>query len=222
MSVLRLDFGKTSCEAQVAPADTKGVFGKVFRGLVAGTAFSLGAALALAPANSATLVTFQNGPDGGGIDRFEVTCTVACEGWLFDAEMLGGDIGGLIDKHDQNYATGTGEAWEKNLLASIVGATLTYVKDESGTTSFFSDALYHLFRIGKSPDVGLLVNTSGVAQSYAFSPFEGTGSGLSHVAEYGTVPPIPLPPAALLFLTGLAGMGLLTRRRRAKLGAAAA
>lgn len=42
------------------------------------------------------------------------------------------------------------------------------------------------------------------------------------VSNVSSVNPIPLPPAALLFLTGLAGMGLLARRRRARLGGAAA
>jgi hypothetical protein len=162
----------------------------------------------------AATVAFQNGADGGGDTRFTVECSVGCQGWLFDAETLSSTIGGLIDFLDTTYADGEGETWEKNLLASVAGETgLAFSKNEDPDTSYSSNALYQLFKIGKTPNVGVLKNTAGVVQTYSFDQVA-TGSGLSHISNYGVVAPVPLPAAGLMLITALGGLGFAARRRR--------
>lgn len=182
--------------------------------MVTGAAALMAVGSGFADDARAATVSFQNGADGGGDTRFEVECSVACEGWLFDAETLGGDVGGLIDFLDNAYADGTGATWEENLLASIAGVTgLTFSKDGSPDTNYVSNAFYQLFKIGTTPNVGVLVNTAGVAQEYWFEQLA-DGSGLSHISDYGEVAPIPVPAAGILLITALGGLGVAARRRR--------
>ena len=184
---------------------------------VTGVAAMMAVGGGLANDAQAATVTFENGADGGGDARFTVSCSLSCEGWLFDEKALGGDIGGLIDFQDSTYATGQGETWEEDLLAFVAGENgLAFSKtEENPSTSYFSDAFVQLFKIGQTPNVGVLVNTAGFSQAYTFASVA-TGSGLSHIASYGTVPPIPLPAAGWLLLTAVGGLGFAAHRRRRK------
>ena len=56
---------------------------------------------------------------------------------------------------------------------------------------------------------------------YVGAKLRGIPGGGSSSIVATNVTEVPLPPAALLFLTELAGMGLLARRRRDRLGGAA-
>ncbi|MBC7285119.1 VPLPA-CTERM sorting domain-containing protein [Hoeflea sp.] len=180
----------------------------------------------LASHAQAMTVAFQNGADGGGTDRFTVTCGISCEGWLFDAKKLDGSIGGLIGFQNESYATGKGAAWEEALLASVAGETgLSFSKTpENPPTSYSSNALYQLFKIGTTPNVGVLKNTAGVVQDYTFAAIDGEGAGLSHIANYdivgggGVTPPSPVPlPAGLpLMLTAVGGLAVVVRRKSRK------
>lgn len=92
--------------------------------------------------------------------------------------------------------------------------------------TFISTARYVLIKIGGGGGPGsnklkhgLLVNLSGDAISYRFSKV-GTGGGLSHLSFYDAdyddphVGEVPVPAAGLLMLSGLLGLGFISRRRR--------
>jgi hypothetical protein len=82
-----------------------------------------------------------------------------------------------------------------SLKGTQVGGTVTIADIGSGANAFLTS-----IALGGLVDTFTLTSTAGIAQ---FKQFE--VSGLSAV---------PLPPAALLFVSALVGMGLLTRRRR--------
>jgi len=182
-------------------------------------AAAIAASLMLGSAASATVVPFENGPDGGGTQRFTVTCEISCQGYLFDDETFG-TVGGLIDFKDQNFASGQGAAWEKDLLEKASGETFSdFSKDENPSTTFTSNAMYILFKIGNSPSIGVLKNNSGFLQEYTYSKSP-NGHGLSHIAEAGKglpeMPPaavIPLPAAGWLLLAGIGGLAAMRRRK---------
>jgi hypothetical protein len=59
-----------------------------------------------------------------------------------------------------------------------------------------------------------LSSSSFVGMSFAADVFSGL-TGLTGIIDFGaSTPPVPLPPAALLFGTALLGMGILRRRRK--------
>lgn len=74
--------------------------------------------------------------------------------------------------------------------------------------------LYFSMKFGN--DTAYFKNVTGQPITLSFNT--GTASGLSHVTVYGPdyTPSIPAPAALPLLLTGIAGLGWLSRRRTKK------
>lgn len=106
----------------------------------------------------------------------------------------------------------------------------------SGQTSvsmfeFTSNALYILFKIGKSPDVTIIKN-GAYGTKYTFEAIAGEGSGLSHIVEFGKydtpcevtnscgggggIGDVPLPAGMPLMLAGFGVMAFVARRKARK------
>jgi hypothetical protein len=128
---------------------------------------------------------------------------------------------------DYEYITGVGAGGTSGIL------TITILPDKSGTFSISSMTGYSALALGlKDGNLGglkwgvlALTALSGV---WGLFDASGTAKDLSHASLYGipcapgtciTPPPpvggeVPLPPAAVLFGTALAGVALLGVRRR--------
>ena len=80
--------------------------------------------------------------------------------------------------------------------------------------SIIINTLYFSMKFGN--DTAFFKNVSGQPITLSFTT--GTASGLSHVTVYGEdfTPSIPAPAALPLLLTGIAGLGWLSRRRTRK------
>lgn len=93
--------------------------------------------------------------------------------------------------------------------------------DTGGATSysFTSSALYLLLKIGASPDMALIYNSSGQTQTYSYTAYPGEGAGLSHLTEYGRLVKVPEPETFALFGAGLLAMAFVRRRRTAAVAA---
>jgi hypothetical protein len=73
-----------------------------------------------------------------------------------------------------------------------------------------------VFKVGQTPGpafAAFAVESGMVTGFWSTTPI--TGGGLSHVALYGSVAPIPLPAAGFLLIGALGGLAALRRRRRA-------
>lgn len=80
-------------------------------------------------------------------------------------------------------------------------------KDESGDTSFWSNAQYVWFKAGNTL-LAYFENTSGDGSSYTFTK-TGNAAGLSHTGGVGEV---PLPGTLGLLGLGLAALGVVRRK----------
>lgn len=178
-------------------------------------AFAILATGATAP--YAATITFEEGPDAGGDARFSVSCDAACEGYFFDATTTSTTLGGLIAKHDTTYGTGTGIAWENSVVSMIDASAGSGTERDMGGVEdvrFYSDATYLLFKTGRAPNVGVLINTSGAGQWYDWDAIR--RGGFSHLTEFkAIVAPVPVPASLPLLLGGLGLAAYATRRKSA-------
>ena len=98
-----------------------------------------------------------------------------------------------------------GDAYLTSVATTITGGALTLLGRNGSPipTDISIDALYFALKIGT--DTAFFENNSGhpITLSYA-------GTGLGEVEEFAAV---PIPPAMLLLASGVAGLGLLARRR---------
>ncbi len=108
-----------------------------------------------------------------------------------------------------NDSVSTETAFVNAVTGQSFPATGTQV---TGQTTFTTNAQYVFFKIGASPDVTVVMNNSGAAQTYSYSTLDAQGSGLSHYMTFGSV--VPLPPAALLFGSALGGIAFISRRKK--------
>ena len=165
----------------------------------------------------ANTISFYN--DAATLDtlRFTLSCSLGCTAWTGPANTFSSTVGDLFTLANQ------GDAFEIAAINTKAGTSFdssTFVKTPgSGEAfSFISNSLYLLIKIGKSPDIAVIMS-NGLGNAFDFLATKGTGSGFSHVSGLGTAPdispdPVPLPAPLLLLLSGLGGLGLLGRMRR--------
>lgn len=168
-------------------------------------------------AAQANTLSFYNDADTLDTLRFTLSCSLGCTAW--DGSAFTSPEGDLFTLANNS------EALELATINSLSGGSFTladYTKTDSGgvsALSFMSSAMYILIKIGRSPDVAVIMNTF-VDNVFEFTAIAGTGSGLSHYSEVGLnrdidPDPIPLPGGIVLLLSGLVGLGGLARMRKA-------
>jgi len=98
-----------------------------------------------------------------------------------------------------------GDAYLTSVATTITGGALTLLGRNGNPTQtdISIDALYFALKIGT--DTAFFENNSGHPITLSYS-----GTGLGEVEEFAAV---PIPPAMLLLASGVAGLGLLARRR---------
>jgi len=161
-------------------------------------------------------------------DRGQLTCSLGCSG--LTSSLVSGP-------YDANVPNVTTQAGFSSVAADLFylgnnsdASELAFVNavlhpdvaagtrtDTFGVSSytFTSSALYLLLKIGTSPDMALIWNSSGQAQTYSYLGFQGEGAGLSHFTEYGGPTSVPEPETLLLLAPGVLALALRLRRRRA-------
>jgi hypothetical protein len=160
-------------------------------------------------------------------DRGQLTCSLGCSGLTsslvsgpYDANVpdVTTQSGFSADSADLFYLGNNSDSSELAFVNAVLNPDVAAGTrtDTFGLSSytFTSSALYLLLKIGASPDVALIKNTSGLAQTYWYLPFPKEGAGLSHITEYGGTTSVPEPETFLLLAPGILAMALRLRRRK--------
>lgn len=160
-----------------------------------------------------------------GLDSTQVGNTASPKPVTPDAGDANGFIGAIYaDLFDLGNASQAGEAAFVSAVTGISFGESAQLPGGGGAKSFFSSALYILFKIGSDPNYALVKNTGTIGQQYSYANLDGQGAGLSHYVEYGKLPdpppppppsPVPLPASALLMFLGIGSLSALRRRRSA-------
>jgi hypothetical protein len=171
---------------------------------------------------SATLAQAVNCPDpiGSSTRQFSLNVTSGATATCYafgDGNPGAGTFPGfpLIDKSDDST---TGSAGGTNHILDPIqplhgGLGGAFALDLSGYSSVLL-----VFKTGnnETPDWAafLLSGINGIVNA-VWSNEPRQGGGLSHASLYGTPSPVPVPPAALLLCTGVAGLVAARRKRKA-------
>jgi hypothetical protein len=160
-------------------------------------------------------------------DRGQVTCSVSCEGLLssLPSGSYGPDVPSVLtadgfstDSADLFHLANNSEAGELAFVNAVIDPDFVSgaATDAGGASSFSftSAALYILLKIGASPDIALIWNTSGGEQTYSYTGLRAEGAGLSHYVEFGGPVSVPEPETFLLLAPGVLLMALRMRRRK--------
>ena len=204
--------------------------------LITGSLLAVGALLLTSPASADFIITgaYVGQPDSDydeDVLRATVTCT-GCDildyagGDIADAENLGrpnsADADGFDSASGNFFINEFGgnpsdeQDWVNAVLAQI-GSSDTVdlgTKTENPlneNNQFCSDAEYILLKVGQDPEYSLIHNTGG-EQCFTYLAEGGTGSGLSHIVEYGGNGEVSEPSILALFGLGLVMLGFLRRR----------
>lgn len=184
-------------------------------------------AVAASSAVSAATIKFYDETDPTTTFRGTFVCSLGCEAAWFDSNdpTIATVTSWSSTEGDLIWNTG-GAPDSTNFVNDVLGTS--YDKDDDRTetargglenTSFVSNAEYILFKIGTTPNVGLIKNTGGFGNLFTYTAVSGVGAGLSNTQEFGEYPDpsggvIPLPAGLPLILSALGLTGLLRLRHR--------
>lgn len=206
----------------------------------AALAAAMAIGLGVSGAAASTVIMFGEGSGPSGIsaenERGQITCSLGCDGWWLGDDVewinLGGPPGAPDWQWDKPQSDGdwdparalmlvgpdnsdvaSYEAWFEGVLGFPAPDPVMKTNVGPDSHTFTTDAAYFTLSLGSEPRVALFRSYwQGNVISYTNT---GTGSGLSHIVEYGLAP-IPLPAAGWLLLTALGGLGAAGLRRRRK------
>lgn len=180
---------------------------KSMRASLVGVAFVAGLALSAAPAAASTISGSIN--ISGAVNNPTSTTGVDFEGSGFTTAAGLGDLSGIaggtsVALTDVVFASLPGNVWSVGgfsfSLTSLISAA---VANGSGGINFVANGV--LSAAGFEDTLGV----------FAFSSNSITGAQ----ASFSSTTAVPVPPALLLFGSGIAGLGLLASRRRNKANA---
>jgi hypothetical protein len=190
-----------------------------FKGGLAAAAALFGLALTAAGANALTLSATNF------CDVSQLTTSTACVGTVIDpvndqpATLLADEAFFGINNWTRVQKTDEANNPLYNLAITNAGGT-----SGNWSVSGFNGFTAAVLVIKGGPswsayllDTSFLSGTWNTLGALTGGPRPKPGPGLSHMSLYvggGTVSPVPLPPAALLLLTGVLGIGALGRRKR--------
>ena len=189
----------------------------------------------VANANVITLYgdyTHNSGYYDEDVARGSVECSGTCEGLLsslttgtYDSVVpdVSTAAGFSTSSADLFYLASDSEAVETAFVNAVINPDLPTGVQTAGngglSFTFTSAAMYILLKIGSDPNIALLWNTSGQAQTYTYTGLTGSGAGLSHYLELGGPVSVPEPETLMLLLPGIAAMALGMRRRKVAVAA---
>lgn len=173
--------------------------------------------LSLSAANAATFATFYDDATTQTGARFNLITTtdnafevLVAQSGIYDSTAP--LFGQMFTVHPPNDATEL--AFVNNNLVAGDSPFASGTKDDGVGNNFITSAKYILLKIGGGSTLAtaLIHNISGGTLDIDFGQL-GTGSGLSHITEYGSVTPVPLPAGFLLLIGGLGALMVAGHRK---------
>lgn len=167
--------------------------------------------------------------DGSTVVRATVSDSSLAATLLGFVDLQGNQSPALATAFDTGNS---GEATELSYINMLAGTNFTTLDKTHASGEYFTftiDAPYFLVKVGGGGAGNLhafFENTSLVALTLIYDKLEfdkaakklgyGKGFGLSHISEFGTLSPVPLPAAAPLFAAALGLVALFGHRRKRK------